>query len=735
MRAIGTCCLTEKQSNKQHHQTMTTPYLFKEEFRQQNPFLERIPYHYNVGNVLSNLKFYISNKMERIDERLYVLFDYPGLGKTTTIVEASRETNSLYVQVSLPASASISSIEHSIEDQMNQYRLFSENQLLNIIESRFLAGLVAIFQNVYKIVKQNPNIFIVQIKENGISDDKPEKMLGIIASQVDSILNLCNKTIIVLHFDDCQHWSTPSTFTRQIDRDALTLLKSDIKNYYMIGLSKAVTRLPRKVFVALTGTNVSAVQRVRIDSGVKLYGETCLQYSNARILLNILKHFCNITLQDKQMLAELKYLEGSFRIFQYFLRILYENHGNDKAEILKISNLRNLIEKTYMEWKNNDLLVQLFNNSLLFENTLKEILFSALYPNFFLGKLVLYNAETKKITDYREDLIDNSLICVANFARNQFPDKWMKYHDIGLVRWKIVDNSYIMEPPFPFLIKLWCDHSAKYLFPSFGIEYLNSCLTTGVLATGVLGHAFQYAVALELTLPYSPLFKKILPNGYLPFSEQYRLETFTIDSQPNIASATIFYANDRPKPVISYDIITFINDMNGNAKKVLIQVKNDSNSTRCRESAKNLFRLDADVKVIISWHEHKLSSLAQDKCIVIEGSGQFTGTAIPFNFIFGNMSQISDHREIRNQLCKHPFFQNFLDPSPRNSPKRRKRYISEGKLSKRILSIFIAILTLNMTFITSILLSNDAITVQLLSLDNSSLFELSGIYLYCVIIL
>jgi glycerophosphoryl diester phosphodiesterase len=410
---------------------------------------------------------------------------------------------------------------------------------------------------------------------------------------------------------------------------------------------------------------------------VKLYGETCLQYSNAHILLNILKHFCNITLEDEQMLAELKSLEGSFRIFQYFLRILYENHGNDKAEILKISNLKNLIEKTYMEWKNNDLLVQLFNNSLLFENTLKEILFSSLYPNFFLGKLVLYNPETKKITDYREDLIDNSLKCVANFARNQFPDKWMKYHDIGLVRWKIVDNSYIMEPPFPFLIKLWCDHSAKYLFPSVDIEHLNSCLSTGLLATGVLGHAFQYAVALELTLPYSPLFKKILPNGYLPFSEQYRLETFTIDSQPNIASATIFYANDRSKPVTSYDIITFINDMNGNAKKVLIQVKNDTNSTRCRESAKNLFRLDADVKVIISWHEHKLSSLAQDKCIVIEGSGQFTGTAIPFNFIFGNMSQISDHREIRNQLCKHPFFQNFLDPSLQKSPKRRKWYISQ----------------------------------------------------------
>jgi hypothetical protein len=140
-----------------------------------------------------------------------------------------------------------------------------------------------------------------------------------------------------------------------VNKDANVLSKQDIKNFYMIAMSKTLVKLPRSIFVALSGTNISIEHTIRVDSSVKTYIHPILPYSTTENLLDILKHFCNIDLKDEYLLDELRGVEGSFRTFFYFLHFLYEGYKNATKEVLNIELVNELIEKSYIYWKTNDL--------------------------------------------------------------------------------------------------------------------------------------------------------------------------------------------------------------------------------------------------------------------------------------------------------------------------------------------------------------------------------------------
>jgi uncharacterized protein len=648
-------------------------------FKGQFDFSNIVPYHHDVNQVLSNLcNAILSN--EKIEEKLYTLFDYPGMGKTSTIFHASMKTNSLYIQVPLSTSSLIDSIEKYVTDSVAQFTAFSENFLLEIIENTCKRAIVRIFDSVLSALRKNANQKVFIIKDNGLPEvNSYNEELAAIMEEIDA---LCNGKHIVLHFDECQKWKTSQSFKREVNKDADVLSKQDIKNFYMISMSKTLAKLPRSIFVALSGTNICIEYTIRVDSSVKTYAHPVLPYSTAEDLLAILKHFCNIVLKDEYLLAELRKIEGSFRIFFYFLHFLYERYKNATKEILSIEIVKELIEKSYIYWKGNDLFAQISSNSLSFEFCLREILFCALYPQLFGGNIVVYDPKCGQIKEVNEE--DEKTPAdgyfVSRFYTRHFPEKWMKYQDIGLVRWKAYESFFIMEKPFHFLNRLWCETVAKDKFSYLYLELLKGQLMAGTTNLGNKGYAFQFAVALELTLPYSPLFQKILPKNYSPMlQESYQLETFDYQKLENLTTGPfIYYASDRDQAVPDVDIVTFVLNENKEPKMIYIQVKRDTNSSRCSKALKHLFRKNADVKVFISWHNHNLQKFGNSTTkLVIEGSNSFSGTVIPFQTLFDD-EKYKDSQTIVDELNQHSFFREYLfgGSEPHYASKKRKHPVS-----------------------------------------------------------
>lgn len=119
--------------------------------------------------MLSNLCNAILYK-ERLEEKLYTLFDYPGMGKTSTIFHASMKTNSLYIQVPLSTSILIDSIEKYVTDSVPQFTAFSENYLLEIIEATCKRAIVRIFDYVLSNLRKNVKQKVFIVKENGLPE-------------------------------------------------------------------------------------------------------------------------------------------------------------------------------------------------------------------------------------------------------------------------------------------------------------------------------------------------------------------------------------------------------------------------------------------------------------------------------------------------------------------------------------------------------------------------------------
>jgi hypothetical protein len=645
-------------------------------FKGQFDFSNTIPYHHDVNQVLSNLCNAILSK-ERLEEKLYTLFDYPGMGKTCTIFHASMNTNSLYIQLPLSTSCLIDSIEKYVRESVPQFAPFTENFLLEVIENTCKRAIIRIFEVVLSDLRKNRMQKVFIVKENGLPEvNSYNEELATIIGEINA---LCNGKPIVLHFDECQKWKTSQSFKREVNKDALVLSKQDVKNFYMIGLSKIVAKLPRSIFVALSGTNLSIEYTIRIDSSIKTYVHPALPYSTAKDLLHILKHFCNIMLKDECLLPELERIEGSFRIFFYFLHFLYESYKYATKETLSIEIVKELIEKSYIYWRTNDLFAQISSNSLSFNSCLREILFCALYPQLFGGNIALYDPKYNRIKELNEE--DEETVAegyfVSIFYMNNFPEKWMKYQDIGLVRWKAYERCFIMEKPFHFLNRLWCETVAQDQFSHLYVEFLRGQLMAGTTNLGNKGYAFQFAVALELTLPHSPLFQKIVPKNYSPMlQESYKLETF---DYKNVAHLTmgpfIYYASDREQAVRDIDIVTFVLNENKEPKMVYIQVKRDTNGSRCLRALQTLFQKKADVKVFISWHNHNLQRFSNSSTkLVIEGPDSFSGTVIPFQNLFGN-EKYKDYATIVDELNQHPFFRNYLfDGSEPYYPSKKRKH-------------------------------------------------------------
>jgi uncharacterized protein len=652
--------------------------LFKDRF----DFSNTIPYHHDVNQVLSNLCASIVSK-QRIEDKLYTLFDYPGMGKTTTIFHAAMRTNSLYIQVPLSTSSLIDSIEKHVIESVPQFSPFSENFLLGIIENACKSAIVRIFGVVLSNLQNdvNQNVFIV--KDNGLPQlNSYDEELG---SIIEKIMNLSGGKPIVLHFDECQKWKTSQSFKREVNKDANVLSKQDIKNFYMISMSKTLVKLPRTILVALSGTNVSIEHTIRIDSSVKTFVHPALPYSTAEDLLIILKHFCNIDLKDEYLLAELTRIEGSFRIFFYFLHFLYESYKDASKEVLTIQTVRDLIEKSYLYWKGTDLFAQISSNSLCLETSLREVLFCALYPQLFGGDTVLYNPKHNQIREVNEEdeKFDGEYF-VSRFQRLHFPEKWMKYQDIGLVRWKAFETYFIMEKPFHFLNRLWCEAVAKDNFSYLYLELLRGQLIAGTTNLGNKGYAFQFSVALELTLPYSPLFQKIVPKNCSPIlGESYQLKAFSYEEleQLNIGPF-IYYASDRDQAVPDVDIVTFVLNENKEPKKIYIQVKRDKNRSRCSNALKSLFEKKVDVAVFISWHHYNLERFSNNTTkLVIEGPNSFSGTVIPFQTLFKDET-FKNYQTIVDELNQHSFFRNYLfSGSEPNYISKKRKYLTADQES------------------------------------------------------
>jgi hypothetical protein len=123
-----------------------------------------------------------------------------------------------------------------------------------------------------------------------------------------------------------------------------------------------------------------------------------------------------------------------------------------------------------------------------------------------------------------------------------------------------IRNIFYNGKAISFLNRLWCEAVAQDSFSYLYLELLRGQLIAGTTNLGNKGYAFQFAIALELTLPYSPLFQKILPKNCSPMlGESYQLKAFSYEKleQLNIGPF-IYYASDRDRAVPDVDIVAFV---------------------------------------------------------------------------------------------------------------------------------------------------------------------------------
>jgi hypothetical protein len=405
---------------------------------------------------------------------IFTLFDFPGVGKTTNVVEAARYHKKLLIRMSMSNCSLVKSAD--IKKYSTQIER-TEVVVIDMISKVLCAVVHRMLEIAMEKINENTGMDHITVEENGVRlpdvyDDLTNTHMDTAVDEyIKNIQSMTGKEIL-LHFDECQQWQQQRGFIRYDKNQRITkpVKEENIMEYRMISLTAYLAK-KQKMKTVFTGTNIQLGMQITVDSGIKLHskGWYVIPYANANTIHSIVTKFCHFDLSiiETQLKKSWKRLEGPVRLTEYFLQALLEDCRNKARRNVTIVDVESAIDKAVGNFG-----MYVRNRfAKLNEEAIAKMVFYSMYPEFFGGKRSWLDfLEHKFFKQYEnemhKDAIEDTKVFGAMFNKQSIPKEWFDFENTGVVRLlpSINEDEIILLRPFPALTRFWANNCPNLFF-------------------------------------------------------------------------------------------------------------------------------------------------------------------------------------------------------------------------------------------------------------------------------
>ncbi|KAL0477889.1 UvrABC system protein A [Acrasis kona] len=451
-----------------------------------------------------------------------LLFDYPGVGKTQTIIKAAEKLKIIYIQIPCETSNVVTSLINALNGTLEpkEYCKEAKSDFDIMTHVKFYASIliVTVMEEALAYFKNNQNSTKFTSTENRLSDtlnlypnqNKADERFVDLKRELLSLVK--GSSGIIIHLDEVHYFPRAPEFKRPSRDERGSAMytqdteKAILTSYILIGLShKLYTILDAQVKVVISGTNTTIKNSIIVDSEVKPFIET-LRYSTIQDICKICDNYLNINTEDENVRGILSVLCGPFRRTQHFLNYIfyhYRDHyiGGVQQPAFTLDSLRQAVMGSYTRFKSEVHSKLDHDEMAMYAN---DMMLCAVYPQIFLGRSGYFDFDSSSFT--KLDQLSTNKPNAVEF--DDVPNAWISIQDKSIARWVKAGVKFYLIKPYPQLHMFYNEMCHEY-FKSEDkyLQVLQNKLVAQVGNTGAHGFTFQYAIAYELSNPLSPLWK------------------------------------------------------------------------------------------------------------------------------------------------------------------------------------------------------------------------------------
>jgi hypothetical protein len=441
---------------------------------------------------LSAAEYLITPHDGRLERCVYVCLDAPGMGKTMTVRQAAVSKRCLHVLLQCGTGIMTSTV-NKIPQLLQELAIEGDGKLDGVVArttvvKAWKAAMAKVFQKTAHHLAEKPNKQIGLLEANGV-DWKLFKD----SSDIDACVNEA-KSELEHHMRE--HWSGEQCFVLHID-EIQALIHTPVKPVGLCTPKEWIEHMYvwfiqalHEVYssdcykLCLTGISGKENNAIRLDSGIKRWPAPPLPYfsqSLTKQLLNKLLFFDDPSVCDQLAAGS----QGCPRAVQYVLLVIKRQTSHWEVEpLLKQARGVWLGAAHHSYLAGTDANVSVVHEALL----------ATLFPEHA-------NAQAHTADG----------VACALFASG-VKDSWMEASRCGVIRIRQEEEGVVIFPPYPFLEAYLRRFSTRLLLPQDCATLVQEAhVLAAAQGSKGRGKIFEFAVALELCLPTSPLVRATSP--------------------------------------------------------------------------------------------------------------------------------------------------------------------------------------------------------------------------------
>lgn len=497
-----------------------------------------------------------------------VCFDMSGTGKTTTIVEASKNSKSIVAPISLiddvlfkPLLKSCKTMGTKQTPPLDLQDLISYSNVEDYFEKRFEIVLAQLFQSIIdKLINIDPGATFIEITiPKYISPTKPgfDETMDSSAAAYERLTEIVKdlKRLLVIHLDDCQEFFCGLTKTAEIVDGRLKV--GEVMGFALQNFNQKVSSLKkcRHILWVFSGT------RPNLDLELKVASKFWEAYDvvdyladfDNEIISHLLGKYFQLDDISEALKEKINHLCGPPKLLTWFIV------SCQKFKLESVLDLTN-------EWdKIEEGAIGMYRKQI--ESTVKSFGYTDDMEIYARNLCLLHTHGFIKNAD-------------GFLEFNDYPDSWLPFTEAGLIRVRQVGAIWKLYPPNRFLVKIF----EKYVkwFTMKNVQDLVSAIKFSSSDHTAKGKVFEYLFALELCSPTdSPLWKELGKFGLKPLTNWVPAveKMGRIDSA--IDKSKVYVIVDPDRSNSKTDVLFFANSISLNTQvrvfaQLTIQKKNST---------------------------------------------------------------------------------------------------------------------------------------------------------------
>jgi hypothetical protein len=520
-------------------------------------------------------------------------FDMSGSGKTTTISEAAKISNSIRAPISLINNQLFTELFQSCkkfgsrqDPRLKLDDLVTFEKVENYMAERFDSVLIQLFQSIIEQLNgldtsnlENGAVIEVSIPKYISPTSSSEGIHKSTPSLQESYQNVIDTVekldrLLVIHLDDCQEFFCGSTKNPEKTADN-EIRVGDLMCFALRLFSRRVSSLMkcREILWVFSGTRPNLYLEMKVASS---FGEPYDVTKTLRDLTEsdvatVLSNYFRLDHGDSVLKEKFKNLCGHPKMLYWFILIAQQHTMASVADLVLLWD------------KIEDGAVGLYRQQI--ESTIKAF---GLPPE----KLEIYSRNLCLL--HTHAFVNNES---GYLEFNVLPSNWMPFIEAGLIR-TAQNGTWKLYPPNRFLVKIF-NRYVKW-FSWSNIRNLIAAINVSTTTHTHKGKVFEYLFALELcSRSDSVVWKKLGSDMKLQPKLNWNPSIWPIGTITNdLDQDKVYVMVDPDRSNSKTDVIFFARKLNSEENvRVLCQLTTQvaDSTSKATQSFLSMFPLQADI--------------------------------------------------------------------------------------------------------------------------------------------